>query len=716
MDDALAMDVDEGLPAPTKAANQLRTLTENALEANKVHQYALTKHAERLMAEMQELDKLMSEVTTEDIEDDTDAEIYIPGAIKAVGPCHVAEFLNPVRVSLKSPFYEDASRRSRYLTDTVDHPMKNKELDALAEAVRQENLRLKAYAAQQSGGSDTEFDVENNTEGINWAIVAENVSKTAGSTSRTADQCRIKWLGDRHPKINHGNWTPAELEKLKGLVSAQGEAKDVKVDWVQVANELGTNRTPIDCMRRGVPRQRHIWNGEADQRLTDAVKLYGTYNWNIVARYVSEDATATQCQVRYARAIDPTRKRGAWTDEEFARLAIAVGAYGTAWVEIAACMPGRSNEQCRERWSEHLGAASAHTVWSEEDDRALVAAVGELGNKWKEISVRVANGTTGQQCRSRWEKMKRLLEQQQAAAAAAAAATGESTAGPSTLAPQPQPPAQKPKPKARSRKNVNAPAQAEGGSTTPVPSAHPKPRPIKGKGKGKEKADEPELADDATSPAVGSDDTTPAAAGTKRAPEDADDAGDAPTKKKRRTTKGRLAGEAPAKKRGRPRKSIAASSSTAATTTTADPSNDENPQTEPSTTGTPVVTPPARPKPRRIKQAVTPTEFADPADVQQQPQPQPDPDTPRRVGLRPRKALLSPAEEAMGFHSEDGDAEPGTRTPRGRARGRGRGRGRGRAKVTAAAGREEGEAAGNNDPGADMPVDTDIVMAQAQAP
>ncbi|KAG6837525.1 hypothetical protein H0H93_007706 [Arthromyces matolae] len=371
-----------------------KSLTENALDANKAHQYLLTKHAERLMADIKELDKLMSAVTTDDYEDgiDIDADVQISGAIKATSPCLATEFLNS-----NSPFYHDASKRAQYLNDTVDHPMKAKELDALAEAVKQENVRLRACAFQQSGQSDVEFDIENNTEGINWSIVAEKVNSSSGSTSHTAEQYRIKWLGDRHPRLNHGEWTPAEVAKVKSLVSSQMQENSGIINWVQIANELGTNRTPIDCMRHGTQRARHTWNAEGDRRLADAVDLYGTYNWNIVARYVSEDATASQCQVRYARAIDPCRKRGPWTEDELARLKEAVAAYGTSWVEVAACMPGRTNEQCRERWSEHLNPNTSEKVWTEEDDLALLRAMGECGNRWKEISTKMGNGTTGQQ-------------------------------------------------------------------------------------------------------------------------------------------------------------------------------------------------------------------------------------------------------------------------------------------------------------------------------
>lgn len=34
-------------------------------------------------------------------------------------------------------------------------------------------------------------------------------------------------------------------------------------------------------MRHGFPRQRHTWNHISDQKLFDAVQLYGTDNWSI---------------------------------------------------------------------------------------------------------------------------------------------------------------------------------------------------------------------------------------------------------------------------------------------------------------------------------------------------------------------------------------------------------------------------------------------------
>lgn len=113
----------------------------------------------------------------------------------------------------------------------------------------------------------------------------------------------------------------------------------------------------------------------------------------LVARYVSPDATAAQCFRRYSRTLDPTLKRGTWSTEEDDRLRAAVAAYGKNWVEVATAIPGRTNEQCRDRWMDGLGSAlNKKGQWSEEEDQSLLEAVKDLGNKWKLISARLGNG------------------------------------------------------------------------------------------------------------------------------------------------------------------------------------------------------------------------------------------------------------------------------------------------------------------------------------
>ncbi|TFK43183.1 hypothetical protein BDQ12DRAFT_661894 [Crucibulum laeve] len=444
-----------------------KELSRKALESNKSLQGLLTKHAERLEAELKEVDRLLGAADTDEWDDELDIEVQIPGAKRPVGVIPAYELLNP-----ESPFFEEASQRMEYVNNTTVHTseslryfflsinntflaVKDKELKALADAVKRENQRLQAYNTQLSAqrhANPITIDLENNTEGLDWNVIAERVSDSS-TTPCTADECRIRWLGDKHPKINHGEWTSNETENLKSLVSDQLESAG-KVDWVDVVKKLGTNRTPIDCMRKGLPRQRHTWTPESDNKLAEAVERFGIDNWPVVATYVSEHVTATQCQGRYNNTINPAIKKGLWTGEEDARLRKAVASYGNSWIDVAAMMPGRTNDQCRERWTDHLSIGTK-SGWTDDEDKVLWDLVASMGHKWKAISERIGGGKTGSTCRFRYDRLKRLREAGEVGAAGLSTAAtigipSEGTTTPAQLStPVPNPLPSKPRPKPR---------------------------------------------------------------------------------------------------------------------------------------------------------------------------------------------------------------------------------------------------------------------------
>lgn len=149
-----------------------------------------------------------------------------------------------------------------------------KELAALEKAVRGENQRIQAIKNKNkwdvslftiertlklydSDGSAPKeiIDLDNNVEGINWGVVAEKVKfpltaldnsrlsasrKVSGVSAikRSAEECRIRWVGDRHPRINHGAWNSEEHDQLSRLIVRATEASS-KVDWVDIAKQLG---------------------------------------------------------------------------------------------------------------------------------------------------------------------------------------------------------------------------------------------------------------------------------------------------------------------------------------------------------------------------------------------------------------------------------------------------------------------------------------------
>jgi hypothetical protein len=109
------------------------------------------------------------------------------------------------------------------------------------------------------------------------------------------------------------------------------------------------------------------------------------------------------------RARAPPRK---WKPTEDAKLMDAVTKLGVEdWVQVAALVPARSNDQCRHRWVNHLDVDNMNNSgrWTLQEDAKLAVAVTECGNEWVRVATLVP-GRTNEQCRCRWDKILNSLD------------------------------------------------------------------------------------------------------------------------------------------------------------------------------------------------------------------------------------------------------------------------------------------------------------------
>ncbi|KAH0789474.1 Myb-like DNA-binding domain containing protein [Histomonas meleagridis] len=144
---------------------------------------------------------------------------------------------------------EDANARLEVLTGTPFAVQKINEVlqqYQLPETVQQSIFKATQFPGFRKRSSPwTEEEDERLRAAIqvhgsdNWTIVATFVGG-----GRTKSQCSQRWRRVLDPKINKGNWTKEEEEKLIEAVKSFGNKA-----WTRISSELG-NRSDVQCRFR----------------------------------------------------------------------------------------------------------------------------------------------------------------------------------------------------------------------------------------------------------------------------------------------------------------------------------------------------------------------------------------------------------------------------------------------------------------------------------
>lgn len=103
--------------------------------------------------------------------------------------------------------------------------------------------------------------------------------------------------------------------------------------------------------------------------------------------------------------IDPSLKKGNWSEEEDAVILAGVAKLGRKWSIIREQLPGRCGKDINKRYQALAKEQAKWIHWSDEEDNVLITAVEKHGTRdWGIIAVEVESRNAAA-CFDRWRML-----------------------------------------------------------------------------------------------------------------------------------------------------------------------------------------------------------------------------------------------------------------------------------------------------------------------
>ncbi|MED6147799.1 Transcription factor myb61 [Stylosanthes scabra] len=104
----------------------------------------------------------------------------------------------------------------------------------------------------------------------------------------------------------------------------------------------------IQKLRKG------LWSPEEDEKLLMHVTKYGHGCWSSVPKQAGLQRCGKSCRLRWINYLRPDLKRGTFSKEEENLIIQLHAALGNRWSQIAAQLPGRTDNEIKNLWNSCL--------------------------------------------------------------------------------------------------------------------------------------------------------------------------------------------------------------------------------------------------------------------------------------------------------------------------------------------------------------------------
>ncbi len=184
-------------------------------------------------------------------------------------------------------------------------------------------------------------------------------------------------------KLTARTWTKLENDTLLNEVSKY-QTENAQIDWDNVARAVGKKILPMECLiqfRNVIDPSinKSNWSTEEDTKLLELVDIYDEHHWCNIAEELGTSRTPFECLRHYQRDLNKNLSSSFvdFTVEEDLKLKEAVEEHGAGnWQLVSDYLPGRSAKQCMSRW--RISANCKDNLiagkWLEEEERLLYLA------------------------------------------------------------------------------------------------------------------------------------------------------------------------------------------------------------------------------------------------------------------------------------------------------------------------------------------------------